>query len=406
MRVFAISKRRSVLIGGVCLALTFAAAWAQKAYGPGVTDTEIKLGQTMPYSGPASNLGAQGHTDAAYFAKINEQGGIKGRKVKLISLDDSYSPPRTVEQTRKLIEQEQVLAIYHSLGTPTNSATYRYVNAHKVPHLFIVSGAERFRDGAQAPWTVPIVPALTSEAGALARYVLSNVPRARIAVLYQNDDLGRDMLKWLSQGLGASAGKMIVAEASYEVTDPTIDSQIVGLKDSGADTLMLFAVPRFAAQALRKTAAIGWQPLRFVAAPSANAVSVMKPLGPEIAVGVMAVKFLKDPSDPTWDADSGMREYRAFMQRYRPDADASDFENAYAYTSAQLMVYVLGQCGDDLTRENLLRQALGIKDLDLPLLLPGIRLNTSQTRRAPIDQFQVVRFDGQHWAPVGGIIGD
>ena len=277
------TQRWALPIAGLGLALAFSAAWAQKSYGPGVTDTEIKLGQTMPYSGPASSLGAQGLTDGAYFARLNEQGGINGRRVKLLSLDDGYSPPKTVEQTRKLIEQEQVLAIYHSLGTPTNSATYRYVNAQKVPQLFIVTGAEKFRDAAQAPWTVPIVPALTSEARALARYILGSAPQARIAVLYQNDDLGHDMLKGFKQGLGANAGKMIVAEASYEVTDPTIDSQIVSLKSAGADTLMLFAVPRFSAQALKKVAAIGWKPLRFVAAPSANATSVMKPVGPEIA---------------------------------------------------------------------------------------------------------------------------
>ncbi len=406
MTMFANPKWRAVPIAGLALALALSAAWAQKSYGPGVTDTEIKLGQTMPYSGPASSLGAQGLTDGAYFARLNEQGGINGRKVKLLSLDDGYSPPKTVEQTRKLIEQEQVLAIYHSLGTPTNSATYRYVNGQKVPQLFIVTGAEKFRDAALAPWTVPIVPALTSEAKALARYILSNAPQARIAVLYQNDDFGHDMLKGFKQGLGANASKMIVAEASYEVTDPTIDSQIVSLKSAGADTLMLFAVPRFSAQALKKTAAIGWKPLRFVAAPSANATSVMKPVGPEISTGVMAVRFLKDPSDPTWDNDPGMRDYRAFMKRYRPDGDPTDLENAYAYTSAQLMVHILEQCGDDLTRENLLRQALGIKDLELPLLLPGIRMNTSQTRRAPIDQFQIARFDGQHWTAVGGVVGE
>jgi ABC-type branched-subunit amino acid transport system substrate-binding protein len=406
MNTFAASNRWALLIVGLGLALALSAAWGQKSYGPGVSDTEIKLGQTMPYSGPVSGLGAQGHTDGAYFGKLNEQGGINGRKVKLISLDDGYSPPKTVEHTRRLIEQEQVLALYHSLGTPTNSAIYRYVNGQKVPHLFILSGAEKFRDPVQAPWTVPIVPALTSEARAFARYIVGNVPQARIAVLYQNDDLGRDMLKGLKQGLGANAGKMIVAEASYEITDPTIDSQIVSLKGSGADTLMLFGVPRFTAQALKKAAAIEWKPLRFVAAPSANVTSVMKPVGPDIAAGVMAVKFLKDPSDSYWDSDAGMRDYRAFMKRYRPDGDPTDFENAYAYTSAQLMAYVLAQCGDDLTRENLMRQALSIKDLDLPLLLPGVRLNTSQTRRAPIDQFQVVRFDGQHWVAVGGVIGE
>jgi branched-chain amino acid transport system substrate-binding protein len=406
MTGFATSKRRQFLIALLGLVVTPPAIWAQKSYGPGVTDTEIKLGQTMPYSGPASSLGVQGQTDLAYFAMINELGGIKGRKLRLISLDDGYSPPRAVEQTRKLIEEEQVLAIYHSLGTPTNSATYRYVNAQKVPDLFIVSGAEKFRDPVVAPWTTSIVPAVANEARAFARYILSSAPQARIGVLYQNDDLGRDMLKGLKQGLGSSAGKMIVAEASYEITDPTVDSQIVSLQGAGADTLMLFAAPRFSAQALKKAWAIGWRPLRFVAAPSSNVASVMKPVGLEIAAGVMAIKFIKDPSDPAWDNDPGMREYRAFMKQYRPNGDATDFDNAYAYTAAQLMVHVLKQCGDDLLRENLMRQALSIKDLELPLLLPGVKMNTSLTRRAPIDQFQVVRFDNQHWVAVGGIIGD
>jgi len=391
---------------GLALALMAAPALADKHYGPGVTDTEVKLGQTMPYSGPASSLGVQGQTDLAYFAMVNDRGGINGRKVKLISLDDGYSPPRAVEQTRKLIEEEQVLAIYHSLGTPTNSATYRYVNAQKVPQLFIITGAEKFRDPALAPWTTSIVPAVTSEARAFARYILSSAPQARIGVLYQDDDLGRDMLKGLKQGLGGSAGKMLVAEASYEITDPTVDSQIVSLKDAGADTLMLFAVPRFSAQALKKAWAIGWRPLRFVAAPSSNVASVMKPVGPEIAAGVMAVKFIKDPSHPTWSNDPGMRDYRTFMKQYRTDGDPLDFDNAYAYTASQLMAHVLKQCGDDLMREGLMRQALSIKDLELPLLLPGIKMNTSPARRAPIDQFQVVRFDGQHWIVVGGIIGD
>jgi ABC-type branched-subunit amino acid transport system substrate-binding protein len=391
---------------GLGLALALCAASAQKNYGPGVTDAEIKLGQTMPYSGPASSLGAQGLTDSAYFARVNEQGGVNGRKVKLVSLDDAYSPPKTVEQTRRLIEQEQVLAVYHSLGTPTNSASYRYVNAQKVPQLFIVTGAEKFRDPVHAPWTVSIVPSLSSEGRALARYVVSNAAQARIGVLYQNDDFGHEMLKGFKQGLGASAARMIVAEASYEVTDPTIDSQIVSLKAAGADTLMLFAVPRFSAQALKKTAALEWRPLRFVAAPSANATSVMKPVGPTISTGVMAVRFLKDPSDSSWSNDPGMREYLAFMQRYRADADPTDLENEFAYTAAQLMTHVLEQCGDDLTRENLMRRALAIKDLELPLLLPGIRLNTSQTRRAPIDQFQIARFDGQHWVPISGIVGE
>lgn len=379
---------------------------ADAKYGPGVTDTEIKLGQTMPYSGPASALGTQGHTDLAYFAMLNAAGGVNGRKIKLISLDDSYSPPKAVEHTRRLIEEEGVLAIYHSLGTPTNSATYKYVNARKVPQLFIVSGAEKFRDASAAPWTTAIVPGLTSEARAFARHVLSATPQARIGVLYQNDDFGRDMMKGLKLGLGGQAMKMIVAEATYDVQDPTVASQIVTLKDVGADTLMFFGVPRFAVQALKKAADIGWKPLRFVAAPSSNVALVMKPLGSEISAGVMAVKFLKDPGDPAWDNDPGMREYKAFMKVHRPNADPNDFDSAYAYTTSQLLVHVMKQCGNDLTRENVMKQALRIRNLELPLLLPGMRMNTSDTRRAPIDQFQIVRYDGQRWQAVGGLIGE
>ncbi len=388
------------------LLLTAAQAAAEQTYAPGVTDTEIKLGQTMPYSGPASGLGVQGLTDVAYFRMLNERGGINGRKVNLISLDDGYSPPRAVEQTRKLIENDQVFAMFHSLGTPTNSATYKYVNAQKVPDLFILTGAEKFRDPVVAPWTTTIVPAYTSEAKAFARYILSTTPQAKISVLYQNDDLGRDLLRGLKDGLGSNAEKMIVAAVSYEVTDPTVDSQIVTLQSSGADTLMLFAVPRFSAQALKKAAAIEWEPLRIVAAPSSNVSTVMKPVGPAISQNVMAIKFIKDPGDSKWDNDPGMQEYRAFMKQYRPDGDPTDFDAAFAYTADQLMVHVLKQCGADLTRENLMRQALNVKDLTLPLLLPGVKMNTSQSRRAPIDQFQIVRFNGQHWIPVGGIIGD
>jgi branched-chain amino acid transport system substrate-binding protein len=407
MPIYRISHIRSICLG-VLLMLMIGQGQAAdgKSYAPGVTDTEIKLGQTMPYSGPASSLGVQGLTDQAYFTMVNERGGINGRKLKLISLDDGYSPPRAVEQTRKLIEDEQVFALFHSLGTPTNSATYKYVIAQKVPHLFIVTGAEKFRDPVVAPWTTTMVHAYTSEAKAFARYIFGANPQAKIGVLYQNDDFGRDLLKGLKDGLGSNADKMLVAAVSYEITDPTVDSQIVTLKASSADTLMLFAVPRFAAQALKKVAAIEWKPLRFVAAPSSNVATVMKPVGPVISQDVMAVKFLKDPGDSTWDDDPGMQEYRAFMKRFRPDGDAADFDAAFAYTADQLILHVLKRCGADLTRENLMLQALSVKDLSLPLLLPGIKLNTSQTRRAPIDQFQISRFNGRHWEAVGRVIGD
>ena len=379
---------------------------AEKIYGPGVSDTEIKLGQTMPYSGPASGLGVEGKTDLAYFDMINEAGGVNGRRIRLISLDDGYSPPRTVEQIRRLIEDEQVLALFKTLGTAPNSAVYRYVNAKKVPHLFILSGAEKFRDPEGAPWTVPLIPAFTAEGRVFARHVQSTNPNARIAVLYQNDDLGKDLLKGLRQGFGASADTAIVAQASFELSDPTVDSQIITLNSSGADTLVLFAVPRFVAQALKRSAAIGWKPLRLIASPSANVEQVMKPVGLDVATGVLSVKWLKDPSDPTWKDDSGMRAYLAFMQRYNPGGDPKDWLNANAYTGDQLIVEVLRRCGDDLSRENVMRKALSLRDLELPMLLPGIRVNISPEHHTPISQFQLVRFDGMRWVPLGGISGD
>ena len=360
----------------------------------------------MPYSGPASSLSTEGRTDLAYFAKVNEEGGINGRKIKLISLDDAYSPPKTVEQVRRLIEDEQVLALFKTLGTAANSAIYKYVNAKKVPHLFILSGAEKFRDPDRAPWTVPWIPANTSQGEVFGKYILGAAPNARVAVLYQNDDMGRDLLQGLRQGFGTQAERMIVAQASYEISDPTVDSQIVTLKNTGADTLLVLAVPRFAAQALKKTAAIGWKPLRFVSSASANTEQVMKPVGLDVAAGVMAVKWLKDPSDPVWTDDPGMKDYMAFMKHYYSEGDPKDWVNADAYTSAQLMVEVLRRCGDELTRENVMRQALSLRDLQLPMLLPGIRVNTSPGHHAPISQLQLVRFDGVHWVPIGGIVGD
>jgi len=392
------------LVAGALLAAS--SAMAQKTYGPGVTDTEIRLGQTMPYSGPASALSTEGKTDLAYFAKINEEGGVNGRRIKLISLDDAYSPPKTVEQVRRLIEDEQVLALFKTLGTAANSAIYKYVNGKKVPHLFILSGAAKFRDPDGAPWTLPWIPANTLQGEVFGKYIVRVVPNARIAVLYQNDDLGRDLLKGLRRGLGADADRMIVAQASYEISDPTIDSQIVMLKETGADTLVVFAVPRFAAQALKKTAAIGWKPLRIVSSASASTEHVMKPIGLDVAAGVLAVKWIKDPSDPLWTEDPGMKEYLAFMQRYYPDGDPKDWTNADAYTSAQLMVEVLRRCGDELTRENVMRQALSLRDLQLALLLPGIRVDTSPGHHGAISGLQLVRFDGLHWVPIGGIVRD
>jgi branched-chain amino acid transport system substrate-binding protein len=378
---------------------------AEKKYDPGATDTEIKVGHTNPYSGPASAYGAIGRAEAAYFKMINDQGGINGRKINFISVDDAYSPPRTVEQIRKLVEEEQVLLVFQSLGTPTNTAIHKYMNAKKVPHLFVATGATKWGDPEHFPWTMGWQPNYQSEAHIYAKYILNNRPAARIAVLYQNDDYGKDYLKGLKDGLGDKAGKMIVAEVSYETSDPTVDSQIVTLKGSGADTLLIFATPKFAAQAIRKTYDIGWRPLQFVNNVSSSIAAVLQPAGLEKSIGLIVGYYLKDPLDPQWKNDSGVKAFLDWMKKYNPDADPADNNVYYGYSAAQTLVQVLKQCGDDLTRESVMRQAANIKDLALPLLLPGIKINTSPTDFYPIDQIQLARFDGKRWVLFGEVLG-
>jgi branched-chain amino acid transport system substrate-binding protein len=388
----------------VCLAST--PALAQKKYGPGVTDTEIRIGQTMPYSGPASAYGTTGRAQAAYFDKINAEGGINGRKIKLISLDDGYSPPKAVEQVRKLVEQDEVLAVFSSFGTPTNTAIVKYLNTKGVPQLFVASGAAEFGDHKAFPWTMGWRPNYQVEGRIYARYVLKEKPAARIAVLYQHDDVGKDYMKGLRDGLGERAAAMIVAEASYEVTDPSIDSQIVSLKASGADTLFNFSTPKFAAQAIRRVYDIGWTPLQFVGNPASSVGTVLKPAGLERAVGIISANFQKDPTDRHWQNDAGFKDWLAWMKKYYPDGDLTDVYNVYAYGLAQTMVQVLRQCGDDLTRDNVMRQAANLKHLELPMLLPGIRINTSPTDYHPIQQMQLQRFDGKQWVLFGEVIGN
>lgn len=396
--------RRSLAV--LCLLTTLVAAvvHAEKRYGPGVTNTEILLGQTMPYSGPASAYGTYGKAQAAFFRMINEHGGVNGRKIKLLSLDDGYSPPRTVEQIRKLVEQEQVLAIFSSFGTPTNTAIVKYLNLKKVPHLFVTSGAAEFADPKTYPWTMGWRVNYVSEAKVYARYLLQVRPNAKIAALYQHDDLGKDYMRGLREGLGDRADKMIVAEASFEVTDPTVDSQIVTLKVSGADTLFIFSAPKAAAQAIRKVWDLGWRPLQFVGNPASSVATVMKPAGLEKSVGIISGAFLKDPTDSHWRNDAGLKEWLDFMKQYYPEGDVTDFYNVYAYATAQTLVQVLKQCGDDLTRENLLRQAAYLKNLELPMLIPGIRVNTGPHDHSPIEQMQLQRFDGKQWVLFGDII--
>ena len=392
-------------------ALAFSAAFAAQnaaaqaaKYGPGASATEIKLGQTMPYSGPASAYGTIGKVEQAYFKMINDQGGINGRKINLISLDDGYSPPKTVEQVRRLVEQDEVLALFQTLGTPSNSAIHKYVNAKKVPHLLLATGATKWGDPKNFPWTMGFNPSYAAEGAIYARYLLKTKPGAKIAVLYQNDDFGKDVLKGVEDGLGAANAKMIVARASYEVTDPTVDSQIITLQGSGADTFINITTPKFAAQAIRKAFDSGWKPLHIVNNVGASVGSVLVPAGLEKSVGLMTMQYYKDPNDPQWKDDPSMLEWRGFMGRYYREGDPKDASNLYGYITAQLMVQILKQCGNDLTRENVMKQAANLKSVKLPLLLPGMSVDTSPTDFFPIQQGQLAKFTGVLWQGFGEVI--
>ena len=380
-------------------------AIAQAKYGPGASAKEIKLGQTMPYSGPASAYGTIGKVEQAYFKMINDQGGVNGRQINLISVDDGYSPPKAVEQVRKLIEQDQVLALFQTLGTPSNSAIHKYVNAKKVPHLFLATGATKWDDPKNYPWTMGFNLSYQTEGEIYAKYILKNKPNAKIAILYQNDDYGKDLLKGVKDVLKGPNAKMIVAEATYEVTDPTVDSQILSLKASGADTFINITTPKFGAQAVRKVFDSGWKPLHLINNVSSSIGSVLKPAGVEKAIGVITVNYYKDPNDPQWKDDPAMLEWRAFMARHYREGDVSDPSNIYGYMAAQLMVQVLKQCGDDLTRENVMRQAASLKNIKLSMLLPGIGINTGPNDFAPVEQAQMARFDGQKYVLFGGVLG-
>jgi branched-chain amino acid transport system substrate-binding protein len=372
-------------------------AAAQGKYGPGASDTEIKVGQTMPYSGPGSIYGTIGRTEAAYLAKINAEGGLNGRRITFISLDDGYAPPKTVEQARKLVEQDEVLLIAGSLGTATNGAIQKYMNAKKVPHILLATAALKWDDPANYPWSMALVPNQRADVPAYVRYLSKVKPDAKAAVLYQNDDFGKDYVRMLRTVLGERANKLIVAEASYEATDPTLDSQLIALKSSGADVLFNFSTPKFAAISIRKIYDLGWRPLHFVPSNSTSVEVVLKPAGLERAVGLVSTNWVKDPSDPEWKNDSATRDYLAFMQRYAPEADPLDTLNVIGYITAEALVQILKQCGDDLTRENVMRQAANLKDLELPMLLPGIKINSSPTDYTPIKQVQMRKFDGKTW---------
>jgi branched-chain amino acid transport system substrate-binding protein len=385
------------------LASTVTAAIAQKKYDTGASDTEIRIGNIMPYSGPASAYGVIGKTEAAYFNKINAEGGINGRKINFISYDDGYSPPKAVEQARKLVESDEVLFIFNSLGTPSNSAIQKYMNAKKVPQLFVATGATKWNEPKEFPWTMGWQPSYQSEARIYAKYLLKEKPNAKISVLYQNDDFGKDYLKGLKDGLGAKAS-MIVAEQSYETSEPTIDNHIVKLKSSGADVFLSITTPKFAAQAIKKLAEIEWKPLHIVSNVSASVGSVIKPAGFENSQGILSAAYFKDVTDPQWENDPGMKNFLAFLQKYEGDANKLDGSVVYGYGVAQTLVKVLEMCGDNLTRENVMKQAASLKDFAPDVLLPGVKINTSATDFAPIEQLQMMRFKDEKWELFGDII--
>jgi branched-chain amino acid transport system substrate-binding protein len=387
----------------IALASTTGAAFAQKKYDTGATDTEIKIGNIMPYSGPASAYGVIGKTEAAYFNKINAEGGINGRKITFISYDDGYSPPKAVEQARKLVESDEVLLIFNPLGTPSNTAIQKYMNARKVPQLFVATGATKWNDPKDFPWTMGWQPSYQSEARIYAKYLMKEAPNARISVLYQNDDFGKDYLKGLKDGLGAKAS-MIIAEESYETSEPTIDNHIVKLRASGADVFISITTPKFAAQAIKKLAEIEWRPLHIVSNVSASVGSVLKPAGFENSQGILSAAYAKDGADPQWDNDPGMKKFFAFLEKYDPEANKLDGSVVYGYGAAQTMVKVLQLCGDNLTRENVMKQAASLKNFAPDTLLPGVTINTSPTDFAPIEQLQMMRFKGEKWDLFGDII--
>ena len=377
---------------------------ADKKYDTGATDTEIKIGNIMPYSGPASAYGIIGKTEAAYFKKINDAGGVNGRKINFISYDDSYSPPKTVEQARKLVESDEVLFIFNSLGTPPNSAIHKYMNSKKVPQLFVATGATKWNDPKEFPWTMGWQPNYQSESRIYAKYLLKEKPDAKIAVMYQNDDYGKDYLKGLKDGLGAKAATMIVAEESYETTEPTIDNHIVKLKATGANVFFNITTPKFAAQAIKKIAEIEWKPLHLLNNVSASVGSVIKPAGFNNAQDIISAQYLKDTTDPQWANDPGMKQYLDFMTKDFPEGDKLDNGTVVGFSVAQTLVQVLKQCGDDLTRENVMKQAANLKNFRTEMLLPGISINTSPTDFAPIDQLQLMRFKGEKWELFGDVI--
>jgi branched-chain amino acid transport system substrate-binding protein len=401
--------RRTILTAAPALAfggtlLATRSARAAKQYGPGVTDTEIKIGNTGPYSGPASSYSSVPKSQTAYWQMINDQGGVNGRKINFISYDDSYTPPKTVEMVRKLVEQDDVLLVASPLGTPTNSAIWHYMNQKKVPQLFVATGATKWDDPKGHPWTMGWQPNYQIEGRIYASYILQNKPDGKIGVLYQDDDFGKDYVKGLTDGLGDKAASMIVAKASYETTDPTVDSQVVDMQAKGVDVFVNTAIPKFAAQAIRKAAEIEWKPLHILSSIGSSIGATLKPAGLDHCRGIVTDLYLKDSTDPKWQDDPGFKAWSSFMDKYLPGADKSDAGYIAGSQLAATLVQVLKQCGDELTRENVMKQAANLHDFTVPMLLPGITINTSSTDFAPIKQVQMGRFEGEHWELFGPLL--
>ncbi|MFT4119884.1 ABC transporter substrate-binding protein [Bradyrhizobium sp.] len=395
--------RTATLVTAVAT-LASTAALAQKKYDTGASDTEIKIGNIMPYSGPASAYGIIGKTEEAYFKMINDKGGINGRKINFITYDDAYSPPKAVEQVRKLVESDEVLAVYNPLGTPSNTAIQKYLNAKKIPQLFVATGATKWNDPKNFPWTMGWQPSYQSEAQIYAKWLMKERPDAKIAILYQNDDFGKDYLKGTKDGLGTKGASMIIMEESYEISEPSIDGHIVKIKAANPDVLLIYTTPKFAAQTIKKTAELNWKPLQILTNVSISVGSVMKPAGFEASQNVLSAAYAKDSTDPQWNNDPGMKKWNEFVDKYLPGADKTDTGMVYGYGAASTLAKVLEMCGDDLTRANLMKQAASLKDFVPDTLLPGVKINTSATDFAPISQLQMQRFKGEKWELFGDII--
>jgi branched-chain amino acid transport system substrate-binding protein len=400
-----LKTNRRGFMGGVSAAIVSASslAYGQKKYDDGASDTEIKIGHTNPYSGPASAYGVIGKAHQAFFKAINEAGGINGRKINFISLDDGYSPPKTVEVVRQLVEQEKVLLLFQTLGTPTNTAIHKYVNQKKIPHLYISTGASKWGDPKHFPWTMGFQPDYHTEGAIYAKHILANIKDAKIGVLMQNDDYGKDYWGGFQEGLGKESNR-VVKHVTYETTDPTVDSQIIQLKDSGANVFFNIAIPKFAAQAIRKAGDIGWKPAQYLNNVSASVAATLKPAGLDVSQGIITAAYLKDPTDKQWDNDADMKEWRAWMGKNMPGASLADANYIFAYSVATLMVETLKKCGDNLTRENVMKQAASFHNQQLPLLLPGITINTSPTDYYPIQAVQLARFKGETWDLFGEVM--